>query len=85
MPFVDAFLQKSAGDVTRYEGSGGKNYLSIDIPLELSCMAVFFNKFAVPNKMLLSTKFAFEFTRGGVCKRRRGSGMAMRAINSCND
>ena len=85
MPFVDAFLQKSAGDVTRYEGSGGKNYLSVNVVLQFSCKAVLFNEVAIPNEMSLSTKGAVEFTWGSVCKRRRGSGMAMRAINSYND
>ena len=85
MPFVDAILQKSAGDVAWYEGSCGKYYFSVDVVLQLSSEAVFFDKDAVPNKMILSAKSAFEFTRGGVCKRRRGSGTAMRAINSGDD
>ena len=85
MPFVDAFLQKSAGDVTRYEGSGGKNYLSVNAVLQFSCEAVLFNEVAIPNKMILSTKGAVEFTRGGVSKRRRGSVSAMSTINSGDD
>ena len=85
VPFVDAFLQKSAGDVTRYEGSGGKYYFSVDVVLELSSEAVLFNEVAVPNEMFFSTKGAVEFTRGGVCKRGRGSGTAMCTIYSGDD
>ena len=85
VPFIDAFLQNSAGNVTRYKGSGGKYYFSVNVVLELSSKAVLFNEVAIPNKMILSTKGAVEFTRGGVCKRGRGSWMAMCTIYSGND
>ena len=85
MPFIDAFLQKPAGDVARYESSGGKYYSSVDVVLELSSEAVFFNEAAIPNEMFLSTKGAVEFTRGGVCKRRRDSLSALSTINSADD
>ena len=85
VPFVDAFLQKSAADVTRYKSSCGKYYFSVDVVLELPSEAVLFNEVAIPNKMILSTKGAVEFTRGGVSKRRRGSVSAMSTINSGDD
>ncbi len=85
MPFVDTLFQKFASNVTRYKRSGGKYYLSVDVVLEFSSEAVLFNEVAISNKMFLATKDAFDFTRGGVCKRRRGSGTAMRTINSCDD
>ena len=85
VPFIDAFLQKSAGDVARHEGSCGKYYFSVDVVLELSSEAVLFNEVAIPNEMFLSTKGAVEFTRGAISKRRRGSVSASSTINSGDD
>ena len=81
MPFVDTFLQKLSGDVTRYVGASGQYYFSIDVVLDFSIATVFFNEIAVSNKMFLSAKSAFEFARDDA--RRRGSEMT--TINNSND
>ncbi len=83
MPFVYTFLQKLSGDVTRYVGASGQYYFSIDVVLDFSIAAVFFNEIAVSNKMFLSAKCTFEFTRCGACEGRRCAGMA--TINNSND
>ncbi len=57
-----------------YEGSSGKCYFSANAVLQISSKTVLFNEVAIPNKMILATKSAFEFTRCGSCKRRRGWG-----------
>ncbi len=84
MPFVDAFFQKSSGDVTRCKGASGKDYLSVDVVLEFTCAAVFFNEVAISNIMILSAKGAMDFSRVRARERWRRAGSLLRTIDSFN-